>query len=160
MLTVRLFNTGRLYQRDGQWIGYAKLASLAPDFRTHLVAFCDHSRMVDGVVTIRGDVTDESVLRAYDAGGYGAAESGVQRALADGTRAIYCTLALAPLEDGSIPARKLAQSSDRTAQQVKARAYADRVSDGDSAPCKHGHAMCAAYEGGPCVDETLTEAGL
>jgi len=84
-MNVTLFNTGRLYQRDGQWIGYARLASLAPDFRTHLVAFCDHSRMVDGVVTIRGDVTDDSVLRAYDAGGYGAADYEVQRTLAKAT---------------------------------------------------------------------------
>jgi hypothetical protein len=85
-MRVKVFNTGRLYQRDGQWIGYATLASMAPDFRTHVVAFCDFSRMVDGVVTIRGEVTDAAVLAAYDAGGYGAAECELKRALEAATR--------------------------------------------------------------------------
>ena len=45
-----------------------------------------------------------------------------------------------------------------------AQAYADRIAELDSttgaATCVHGHRQCADREGGRCVDEVLSLAGL
>ena len=46
---------------------------------------------------------------------------------------------------------------------VKRRAldYADKVRNSEVAhSCRHDHVDCAAWEGGPCVDEVLSNADI
>ena len=42
---------------------------------------------------------------------------------------------------------------------ARAQRYAMRVQETPS-PCRHGHIDCAAQDGGPCVDELFSLAGL
>jgi len=43
----------------------------------------------------------------------------------------------------------------------RAVAYAEKVRFAEVAhSCKHGHVDCAAWEGGPCVDEVLSNADI
>lgn len=57
------FNTGRLYQADGQRI------TAVEDDEGH-VFFCDHSRMIDGRLTNNPFLTETAVLSQYDKGHY------------------------------------------------------------------------------------------
>lgn len=54
------WNTGRLYQRDGQVI----VAVFIPQgHRGGVVQFCDHSRMIDGQFEVSSTPGSESELR-------------------------------------------------------------------------------------------------
>jgi len=65
--TIEIWNTGRLYQRDGQVIGAKQVEGG--------VVFSDVSRMVDGFVKVDAQIIEEDglravVMRAYDHEGY------------------------------------------------------------------------------------------
>lgn len=66
-MDVRVFNTGRKYQADGQWIGYARI-------NDEEVMFVDVSRFLDGVIRFSKEfeleygLSNDDVLAAYDRG--------------------------------------------------------------------------------------------
>lgn len=68
MTTIRSFNSGRLYSREGQRIAYSE--TIVDDMLSEVV-FCDVDRGITGVFTLVRPVTHERVLSAYDHGGYG-----------------------------------------------------------------------------------------
>lgn len=62
-------------------------------------------------------------------------------------------------ERGVCPLCDLGRKLDpwtRGAARLDPHGYADAVS-GAEEPCEHGHLGCATHEGGPCVDEVLTD---
>jgi hypothetical protein len=71
VMTVRIFNTGRLYDHRGQLIGWQRLTATR-------VAFADVSRNIDGFVTLGKMVAEDgstreieaAILHAYDRNDY------------------------------------------------------------------------------------------
>ena len=61
------WQTGRYYGPEGHNI---TALVFEQDNQYNWVYFNDHTRGIDGVVTIEGDVTESSILAAYDRGGY------------------------------------------------------------------------------------------
>lgn len=66
--SINVLNTGRSYSEGGQRVAWVVVDCSAD--RIKLVAFYDHDRMIEGTVTILGEVNDHKVMRLYDAGSY------------------------------------------------------------------------------------------